>query len=216
MLVLWRYTRPMRLLFILFICFPLSTFADIAIKGLFSGAALVEIDGQSHVIKKGQTIEGIKLIDANSSRAVIEVNGQRQTLGISDAISTQFTSPAVATVRIVEKDGHHVTYAVINGQRIPVLVDTGATHISLNEPTARKLNIKYHSGTRGVADTANGRVPIYMVMLKEVAIGEIVLKNVSAVVHVGRSPPITLLGNSFLSRVKMSTEGRIMVLQTIL
>jgi aspartyl protease family protein len=93
-----------------------------------------------------------------------------------------------------------------------VLVDTGATLISMNQSEARRLGINYLKGQKGYSQTASGIAGVYRVKLDTVKLGDIVLNNVDAAVHEGDGPPIVLLGMSFLSRVEMKREGERLVL----
>ena len=61
--------------------------------------------------------------------------------------------------------------------------------------------------------TASGKSKIYIVNLKKVRVGDIELRNVKGAVHEGNFPVVTLLGMSFLSKLDMKREGRIMELQ---
>ena len=48
--------------------------------------------------------------------------------------------------------------------------------------------------------------------VKKVKLGDIELRNVKGAVHEGDFPVVTFLGMSFLSRLDMKREGRIMEL----
>jgi len=54
---------------------------------------------------------------------------------------------------------------------------------------------------------------VYKVKLKTVKVGEIQLCNVDAVVVDGGSPEQVLLGMSFLGRVEMRNEGKMLLLR---
>ena len=108
--------------------------------------------------------------------------------------------------------GHFVTTAMINGATVRVLVDTGASLISMSSNDARRLGINYEAGQRTFSSTANGVVPVYRVKLDTVKVGDITLHNVDGVVHVSDNLPVVLLGNSFLNRMEMKRAGERMVL----
>ena len=94
------------------------------------------------------------------------------------------------------------------------LLDTGATLVSINEPDAKRIGLDYKRlGTRGSSITASGVSPIWRMKLKRVKLGEIELRDVEAAIHAGEFPPVALLGNSFLSRLKMTRSGSAVVLQ---
>lgn len=195
---------------------PLASALEVQVKGLFKDAALLEIDGQPRLLKTGKrSPEGVKLISASSREAVIDVAGKRQALGLSQHISSTFTVAEKNEVRIASgRGGHYITPGRINGLAVEFLVDTGATLVAMNLPTAKKLGINYRAGDESFARTANGVTPVYLVNLAAVSVGNVEVKNVRATVHLGNSPDVILLGNSFLSRVEMNRESGVLVLSS--
>ncbi len=110
--------------------------------------------------------------------------------------------------------GHYLTDAVVNGNTIPVMVDTGATAVALNAEAARRLGI-YVSGSdyKVPISTANGVISAAPVTLREVRIRGISVRNVQAVVLPGEVLPVNLLGMTFLSRLsKFQMAGGQLVL----
>lgn len=105
-------------------------------------------------------------------------------------------------------DGHYSTQARINGVRVDVLVDTGASMIALTEETARKLSIfPSASAYTMTIRTANGTVSAAPVMLREVRIGSVSVRQVEAAVMPGKVLGTNLLGMSFLNRLSRFTVG---------
>lgn len=98
--------------------------------------------------------------------------------------------------------GHYKARARIDGVDIPVLVDTGATLVSLTAADARRLGIKLTDADfRYPVSTANGVVGAALVRLKDVQLGGIRVRNVKALVHRGSGLQTSLLGMSFLNRL---------------
>jgi aspartyl protease family protein len=95
-------------------------------------------------------------------------------------------------------DGHYRAEALINGQKVDVLVDTGATGVAISQQVADKLNLKSLSAVR--TNTANGTAVGYMVRLSSVQIGGVEASNVSAMIAPGLEGDV-LLGMSFLARM---------------
>jgi aspartyl protease family protein len=89
------------------------------------------------------------------------------------------------------------------GQSIPVLVDTGASAVSLPFEVAQRLGFKLNDADfRASASTANGSTKVAPVTLDEVRVGDIVVRNVRAVVaKPGALAGSSLLGMSFLSQL---------------
>ena len=99
-------------------------------------------------------------------------------------------------------EGHFVAEATINGSRVAVMVDTGATTVALTDGTARRLGIyPARSAYSEHLSTANGLVMAARVTLREVRVGSVVLRDVTAVVVPGDTLPVDLLGMSFLGRL---------------
>lgn len=95
-------------------------------------------------------------------------------------------------------DGHYRTEALINGEKVNVLVDTGATGVAISQSVADKLNLKSINAVR--TNTANGESIGYMVRLGSVKIGGVHANNVAAMIAPGLDGDI-LLGMSFLGRM---------------
>src|SRR5882757_2997955 len=82
--------------------------------------------------------------------------------------------------------GHFFVEPIVNGTRLRMMVDTGASFVVLSREDARHIGISPapgHFTTR--VKTANGVVLVVPVVLKEVAIGEVAVRDVSAAVLPG-------------------------------
>lgn len=178
------------------------------------GTAILEVDGQGRVLKQGQTSpEGIKVIDVNSKRAIIEWKGKRHTLGLSASLSSGYGPATKRSLRLTRGPmGHYWANAKLNGRSIRVLVDTGATTVAISSRLARQLGIDYHRGQRSRSQTAGGIVNSWQVTLNSVQVGEIKAHNVRASVLEGNFPTDPLLGMSFLQRLKMEEKHGVMIL----
>ena len=95
-------------------------------------------------------------------------------------------------------DGHYRTEALINGEKVDVLVDTGATGVAISQGVADKLNLKSIDAVR--TNTANGDSIGYMVRLNSIKIGGVQADNVAAMIAPGLDGDV-LLGMSFLNRM---------------
>jgi|TARA_B110000908_G_scaffold136005_1_gene161082 aspartyl protease family protein len=95
-------------------------------------------------------------------------------------------------------DGHYRAEALINGQKVNVLVDTGATGVAISQAVADRLQLKSVSAIRTA--TANGDAVGYLVRLESVKLGGLEANNVSASIAPGLQGDV-LLGMSFLGRM---------------
>ena len=191
--------------------------ADIAVTALFSGKAVLVVDGgKPRTLSTGQsTAEGIRLVSADSESAVIEFGGKRQTLVLGQGTRVAATTETQGSSQVTltaDSRGHFVTTGAINGMSVRFLVDTGASSVAMSTSEARRLGVNYLSGTRAYSSTANGVVPAYRVKLDSVRIGEVTLNNVEGTVIDGAGLNIVLLGMSFLNRMQMKRDGDTLVL----
>lgn len=95
-------------------------------------------------------------------------------------------------------DGHYRAEALINGERVDVLVDTGATGVAISPQIAERLGLQSHAAVR--TSTANGDSIAYMTRLATVKLGGVEANNVAAMIAPGLGGD-ALLGMSFLSRM---------------
>lgn len=188
---------------------------QIVAKGLFSGRALLEINGVDRLIKVGEpTEEGVLLVSSNSKEAVVEVSGVRQTLVLNSQISAQFVDAPTVTVTIPRsEDSHYRVNGTIDGHAVEMMVDTGATAVVMNAKEAKRLGIDYLKGRELQSATASGMVDSYLVDLRHVMVGNIEVHNIKGVVLKGDFPTQTLLGNTFLNHVVMEQQADALVLK---
>jgi aspartyl protease family protein len=189
---------------------------DVSLVGLYSGKALVVIDGgrpQSIPIGS-RTPDGVKLLSIEDNSANFEIDGRRQRLTVGQhAVSAGRDEQAgTSTTLTADSNGHFFTVGTINGAPMRFLVDTGATVISLGKSDAVRANVDFQKGQPGMSMTANGPVRVWRVTLNSVRVGDIVLNQVEASVH-EHDLPITLLGMSFLNRMEMRRDGQSMTLK---
>ncbi len=101
-----------------------------------------------------------------------------------------------------DQRGHFIANARINGRTVEVMVDTGATIVAISAETARQLGIYLpKSAFNAPIRTANGTIAVAPVVLKEVRLGNVTVRNVEAAVSPDNVLGMNLLGMSFLSRL---------------
>jgi aspartyl protease family protein len=105
--------------------------------------------------------------------------------------------------------GEFAVAARVDGARVTFLFDTGASMVVLTAADARKAGID----TRGLVfdvpvATANGPALAAEIRLDQVAVGPIVMRNVPALVARPGALEESLLGMSFLERLKSYTVER--------
>jgi aspartyl protease family protein len=196
---------------IFFSLFHVPAFAVGAIEAqaLMNDAALLRIGNQQRMLHNGQrSPEGVLLISADTKHAIIEIDGQRKELKLSQRISGNFATADTSEVRIDRNDrAQYLTTASINGRLTTVIVDTGANSVAMSGRQAASLGINYHRGTPAHVSTASGVAVAYSIQLDSVAVGGVSVPYVPAVVIEGDFPQVILLGMSFLQRVGMREEN---------
>lgn len=214
--ILW-YPTLLRLSMLLLLS-P-AAFAEPAIRvvGLFSGAAVVSIDGQRHMLRIGQPgPQGIALLAADSTTATLRINGQTRQFGMQRDYSDGFAPRQTTQVSIPRgAGGHYRVTGSINGQTVPFMVDTGATSVAMSSVQARRLGIDYRvTGAEVRATTASGQVAGYRVKLDRVKVGDLELANVDGLILEGSFPAEVLLGNSYLKRIRMVDQRSSLILES--
>lgn len=196
--------------------FSVSSHAvDVRVVALFPDKALVFIDGERQFLKVGQQpVKGVRLIDASSRKARVEINGVAKDYFLSRDMGDGIQSPELLTARINRSnDGQYLAQSIINNKPVQVLVDTGANVVAISSATADRLGIRYQDGSPIRVETASGVVKGFQVMLNFVMVGGIRVANVEATVIEGSSPETVLLGMSYLKHIRFSEEGGVMTLQ---
>ena len=188
---------------------------SVSMNGSLGDKALLVIDGAALTLAVGASAKGVRLVSVAGSSAVVEVKGQRVALAMGGAqVNLGAASSAGAGSQIVlsaSSGGHFVSSGAINGRAVRFLVDTGATTVAMSQSEAQNLGIDFRGGQQGMANTANGPVRVYRVMLASVRIGDVQVYNVEATV-VPMTMEFVLLGNSYLTRFQMKRENDILTL----
>ena len=100
-------------------------------------------------------------------------------------------------------NGHFYLDAEIDGEDIAVMVDTGASIVALRQSDARRAGIRVHRDDFNLPlSTANGTTYAAPVTLDSVAVDDIEIRKVRAVVVPDEQLSISLLGTSFLNKLR--------------
>jgi aspartyl protease family protein len=113
------------------------------------------------------------------------------------------------------KGGHFWADARVDGRRLGFVIDTGASHIALRESDAARLGLRpTPRDYTAKVQTANGIGLAAVVQLRMVEVGDIVVRDLPALVHPDSALGVNLLGMSFLAKVRWSYErGKLLLEQ---
>ncbi len=115
---------------------------------------------------------------------------------------------------IADRRGHFVVEPAVDGHRIQMLVDTGASAVALSHEDAMKAGIRVAPSDFTVSvHTANGVTQAARVRIAEIQIGDIIVREVEAFVVRPGIMKISLLGMTFLKRLGgfEITQGRLIM-----
>ena len=103
--------------------------------------------------------------------------------------------------------GQYSADAMVNGSAVRMLVDTGATFVSVSAATASRLGLVPGPGAKWRIATANGESLASPVVLRNVSLGGLYMDDVEALILAPEAGDVNLLGASFLKRL-VSVEQR--------
>lgn len=111
--------------------------------------------------------------------------------------------------------GHYIVHPSIDNYRVKMMVDTGASVVALTDSDARALGVRPDRSAYNYAlGTANGVVRGARIRLREVRLGDILVRDVDAVVLPAGALGMSLLGTSFLRKLSgYEVQGGRMVLR---
>ncbi len=210
-------TLPTCALLALLVVQPLQA-QTVDLVGMLGGRALLIVDGAApKSVATGEAYKGVRVLSTTGDEAVLEIGGKRHKLRVGDAPAMVGRAAANgdAATRVVlsaGSGGHFVTQGQINGKTVPMVVDTGASMVSLSVEEAQRVGLNYQGGQRVQMSTANGLVSAWRVKLATVRLGDVLVYDVDSVVSAGAMPYV-LLGNSLLQRFQMTRTNDQMVLE---
>ena len=106
-----------------------------------------------------------------------------------------------------DQRGQYAAGVLVNGVPVPMLIDTGASHVCVFASTARRLGLSPSGGRKRVMQTANGQSTASPTVLRSVSLGGLYLNDVEALILAPEAGEVNLLGESFLKRL-VSVEQR--------
>ncbi|MEX0590316.1 MAG: TIGR02281 family clan AA aspartic protease [Xanthobacteraceae bacterium] len=158
---------------------------------------------------------GLVLALGYSYRYELEVVSERLLSELLISRPVTVSSGPGATVQVARARGGDFTVQVeVNGQPVTMLVDTGASSLVLTQEAAKAASLPLDLLKYDVPiETASGRTRAAAVVVDQIAVGGIVERRVPALVSAPGELRTSLLGMSFLNRLRSFevTGGRLIM-----
>jgi aspartyl protease family protein len=146
-------------------------------------------------------VVGLVLMFAYTYRAELREVGDRLMAELMPGRAAQRDARTVEIVR--GRGGDFQVAAKVNGTRVAMALDTGASAVVLTHDAAKAAGLPLEMLDYTVAvDTANGRARAASVTLESLAVGDIVEHRVPALIAQAGQLRVSLLGMSFLNRLE--------------
>jgi aspartyl protease family protein len=144
---------------------------------------------------------GLVLIVGYSYRAELRDVFERV---MAELMPRRVVNRGARTVEVVRgRSGDFQLTAQVNGVRIPMVLDTGASSVVLTQEAAKAAGLPVEVLVYDVnVDTANGRTRAASVTLDRVGVGDVVERSVPALIAQPGQLRTNLLGMSFLNRLE--------------
>lgn len=125
------------------------------------------------------------------------------------------SSPGGETEIVLRRNdyGHYVTSGEINGRPVRFMIDTGASDVAIPADIADRLGLERGRAVR--YQTANGFATGYLTHLDELAIGDLVVRDVRASINPTYRSDDILLGMSVLRRLEFTQRGDRLILSPL-
>jgi aspartyl protease family protein len=149
----------------------------------------------------GVVLLGVGLLDRGPALLPGIASPSRPEGQVARSATRVSAPPSNTIVYTANERGHVVFDAAVNGTPVRMLVDTGASLVTLTPADALAGGINPASlAFSGHVQTANGTARMAPVTLREIRIGQLSIYDVPAAVleHLN----VSLLGMSFLSRLQ--------------
>jgi aspartyl protease family protein len=147
------------------------------------------------------TAIGLALVVAYTYRGELRVVSDRV---LAELLPGRAANRSVHIVEIVRgRTGEFQVGTQVNGARISMILDTGASAVVLTQEAAKAVGLPLEVLVYNVTvDTANGRTRAAAVTLDRLGVGNIVERSVPALIAQPGQLRTSLLGMSFLNRLE--------------
>lgn len=107
--------------------------------------------------------------------------------------------------------GHYLATGDINGEAVELLLDTGASDVSVPAGVAQRLGLRRGQPVR--YSTANGTITAYLTRIPVLRLGTIELHDIRASINPQMDGETILLGMSFLRHLEFTQRGDTLIIR---
>jgi aspartyl protease family protein len=181
---------------------PLLSAALIAMACAFVGSLLARrLPRGGRILRLGGNL-GLAAVLALTAAQFARVSNPSLELALPRLGMPAQTVEGVETHVPMAPDGHFWVEALVNGEPRRFLVDTGATLTAVSQEFAASSGVAPTAGRMPVQlRTANGSMPAHLATIDRLAFGNVVARDLDAVIAPGIGD-MNVLGMNFLSRLK--------------
>jgi aspartyl protease family protein len=160
-------------------------------------------------------VAGVAIGGANLANTIANKQSEPKSPPVQVASANMATPTGRVVALQADRRGHFATDLSVNNQFVKALVDTGASVVAFSHEDALKAGIRPKPGDYVIPmQTANGIVRAAKARIPEVRLQGIVVRDVEATIMPPGALNITLLGMSFLKRLKsFEMNGNTLVLK---
>ncbi len=184
------------------------------------GLALVAMSLSARRLPLGETVKMILAWIAIFAVLFVLFSFRAEFKQIWNRVTADFAGTANQSVRGTNveitrgDDGHYSVIALINGNKVPFLIDSGATITSMSADSAADAGVVFDRDSFPViVDTANGRASSWRADPQTLRVETVVMDDVTILV-MDTLGDTNLLGMNFLDRLKSwRVEGDKMILE---
>lgn len=178
---------------------------------VWRGALIVFLAGAVFAMYRGRLVQALQAAALWLMIALLLAVGYAYRFELRDVadrvLSELVPGHASSRAHVVElsrgSGGGFPVRAQVNGARVSMVLDTGASAVVLTQEAARAAGLPIEVLTYDVnVDTANGRTRAALVTLDQLAVGGIVERSVPALIAQPGQLRVSLLGMSFLNRLE--------------
>ena len=125
-------------------------------------------------------------------------------------VASLINTDGTAEVTLIRNSsGHYVATGYINERAVEMIVDTGATAVTVPLGLANLLGLR--KGPEMQAETANGTITTYATLIDKIQIGDIVLHDIGASINPYSDQ--VLLGMTVLKKLEFTQRGNTLTLR---